>query len=78
MRWTDARLRPITPLMAQFLTCRRSTAAVLAVVCAVLAGCGTPAVIKAGKPALPGFQHDIQAAHNVAKELQNPQVGATP
>ncbi len=36
--------------------------------CAVLAGCGTPAVVKPMANPLPGLRRDIQAAHRVADQ----------
>lgn len=36
----------------------------------LLAGCGTPAVIKPTSTALPGLTHDIQAARNAATQMQ--------
>jgi hypothetical protein len=36
----------------------------------LLAGCGTPAVIKPTSTPLPGLSHDIQAARNAAAQTQ--------
>jgi len=50
---------------------RRRALLASAAALALLAGCGTPAVIKPSKNPFPGFSHDIQAARNVANELQS-------
>jgi len=36
----------------------------------VLAGCGTPAVVKPVATPLPGFAHDIHAAQSVVSQAQ--------
>jgi len=45
-----------------------TTGLALAAAGAVLAGCGTPAVVKPVQDPLPGFEHDIQAAQNAAAQ----------
>jgi hypothetical protein len=41
-------------------------AAFLTLAACLLAGCGTPAVVKPVQDPLPGFKRDIQAAQSVA------------
>jgi anti-sigma-K factor RskA len=49
---------------------RLGAIAVAAAVATVLAGCGTPAVVKPGPTPLPGFNSDIQAAQNAVAQTQ--------
>ncbi len=44
--------------------------ALAATVAATLAGCGTPAVVKPAATPLPGFNRDINAAHNVVAQTE--------
>ena len=62
-------------------TCAQALLAAAAA--AALAGCGTPATVKAVTDPLPGFKHDIQAAQNVSNQAQQQaqqydSTGATP
>jgi hypothetical protein len=44
--------------------------AALAAACALLGGCGTPAVIKPSSTPLPGLERDIHAAQNAVAQTQ--------
>ena len=46
------------------------TVAALAAACAVLGGCGTPAVIKPSSTPLPGLERDIHSAKNVVAQAE--------
>jgi hypothetical protein len=45
--------------------------AALAAACALLGGCGTPAVIKPSSTPLPGLERDIHAAQKVVAQTEN-------
>jgi uncharacterized lipoprotein YajG len=49
---------------------RTAAALALAAGAALLAGCGTPAVVKPAQDPLPGFQRDIHAAQGVVAQSQ--------
>jgi uncharacterized lipoprotein YajG len=59
---------------------RATSLTLLIAVALLLAGCGTPAVVKPSANPLPGLTHDVQSARSVAKQLQqaqNAETGAT-
>jgi hypothetical protein len=44
--------------------------AALVAACAILGGCGTPAVIKPSSTPLPGLEHDIHAAQKAVAQTE--------
>ena len=59
------------PKLLRMETCKRLAMLAAALAGAVaLAGCGTPATVKATATPLPGFKRDIQAAHNAVAQTE--------
>jgi len=57
--------------MSRSIRIRMCAGAAVTAIALLLTGCGTPAVVTPAKNPLPGLTHDVQAAKNVAKELQS-------
>jgi hypothetical protein len=49
---------------------RVAVAITIAAACAILGGCGTPAVIKPSSTPLPGLERDIHAAQNAVAQTE--------